>query len=328
MIDKVSITVRAGDGGAGAAVFGHRKGKTFGPPMGGDGGRGGDVYLIGTTKQATLIDFQRPRQFVAEDGKTGGPNQRSGAAGNDLLIEVPKGTVVINAENGETIIDMAQTDDPVLIAKGGLGGKGNMHMRRYASHARGKIDWELWQRAQPGLEGEAVELHLELKLIADVGLVGLPNAGKSTLLSVLTAATPKIANYPFTTLEPNLGVASVGDQSFIIADIPGLIEGASEGKGLGLEFLRHIERTKVLVHLTQSPADYKAIRQELKNYNPLLVEKPEIVVLAKIDILTDDEIAASIRDFKKQKIDILPISAATHKNLDKLTVKILEKLAS
>lgn len=326
MIDKAAITIKAGTGGNGMVHFIPRRSKVVGPPDGGDGGRGGDVFFVAQPNTTTLAEFRYRRIYEAEDGKMGGSNQKSGVAGNGLYINVPQGTVVLDANSGAQIIDMALTQEPVLIAQGGKGGKGNQHMRKHASHARGPIPWERWNSAEEGKPGEQVELRLELKLIADIGLVGLPNAGKSTLLSVITSAKPKIADYPFTTLEPNLGVWYIEESSFIVADIPGLIEGASEGKGLGKEFLRHIERTRVLIHLTQSVHDYKTIREELGKHNPVLLEKPEIVVLSKTDTLLKEEITKIIAEFKKQKVIILPIASVTHDGLEVLQKAVLDTL--
>lgn len=330
MIDQAEITVTSGNGGNGASIFVKRKGKPFGPPAGGDGGKGADVYLVASPHMATLAHFRHKKLYKAPDGKPGGPNQRSGEAGEDLFIEVPKGTIVLNAASKEQIIDMAeiyftgsgQASEPVLIARGGEGGRGNMHMRRKAANARGQVPWEAWQHAQEGKPGESYHLLLELKLLADIGLVGLPNSGKSTLLSVLTSAKPKIADYPFTTLEPNLGVLYIGKKSYVIADIPGLIEGASEGKGLGKNFLRHIERTQVLVHLTRSYEDYKIIRKELGAHNPALIEKREIVVISKVDAIEKDLLEKTTKEFLKHKITPLPLSAVTHEGLELLLSEI------
>lgn len=348
MIDKATITIKSGNGGNGAQAFQRRKGKTFGPPTGGDGGKGGDVYFVASSHMATLADFRHRKQFMAHDGGAGNANQRSGERGQDLVIEVPRGTVLINAALSDVIIDMANTQETVLVARGGEGGRGNMRMRRKASHARGQIPWDAWQWVEEGKPGETYTINLELKLIADIGLVGMPNAGKSTLLSVLTSAKPKIANYPFTTLEPNLGVMQVprflGSQvprnkqkmsqsnnpvsqqpsTLIIADIPGLIEGASRGKGLGKEFLRHVERTRVLLHLTQNYEDYTVIRNELGKYSKDLLEKPEIVVLSKIDAIDKDILQQLKKELLNHNITPLEISAVTHEGLDKLQKKLLE----
>lgn len=326
MIDRTEILINAGDGGKGAVDFMQKKGKTFGPPIGGDGGKGADVYLVGTDGMSTLTKFRYKKEYKGTDGRHGGANQRSGLSGEDLLIEVPHGTVVFDADTKKQIIDMAQVQGSALLAQGGRGGRGNMHLRKKASHLKHPLDWEQWSVAQPGTPGEARHLILELKLLADIGLVGLPNAGKSTLLASITAARPKIADYPFTTLEPNLGVIDFKDQSFVIADIPGLIAGAHEGKGLGKDFLRHIERTRVLVHLTDSYENYQVIRNELGSHNKLLLEKPEIIVLSKADIYPPKDSKAVVAAFKKHGLTILPISAATHLNLDVLQNQLLSEL--
>lgn len=326
MIDYAEIFIKAGDGGKGAVDFAHRKGKTFGPPNGGDGGKGGDVYAVASPNQATLVDFRYKKEYQAETGKAGGSNQKTGEDGKDLYIEVPKATIIIDPVSNLPVVDMANTTEPVLLAQGGDGGRGNARMRKAGSHARGPIEWERWSQADPGKPGEERAVRLELKLIADIGLIGLPNAGKSTLLSVLTSAKPKIADYPFTTLEPNLGVAHMDKKTAIIADIPGLIEGASEGKGLGKEFLRHIERTRVLVHLTQDYQDYQTIRKELEAYGHCLIDKPEIVALSKTDILEQTEIVEKIEDFSRHQIRLIPISAATHSGLEELLREIEKHL--
>lgn len=330
MIDRAEIAVTSGNGGDGASIFVKRKGKPFGPPAGGDGGKGADVYLVVSPHMATLAHFRHKKLYKAPDGKSGGANQRSGVTGEDLFIEVPRGTIVLNADTQEQMIDMAEThstgsgqaSEPVLLARGGEGGRGNMHMRRKAANARGQVPWEAWQQAQEGKPGESYRLLLELKLLADIGLVGLPNSGKSTLLSVLTSAKPKIADYPFTTLEPNLGVLYIGKHSYVIADIPGLIAGASEGKGLGKNFLRHIERTQVLVHLTQSYEDYTVIRKELEAHSPALIEKKEIVAISKVDTMEKDLLQKTKKEFLKHKITPLTLSAVTHEGLDQLLASI------
>lgn len=328
MIDHAEIIVKAGRGGNGAVDFGRRKGKTFGPPVGGDGGRGGDVLFVAVPHTTTLAEFRYKKIYEAEKGGRGGGNQRHGENGEALIIKVPQGTVINDAKSGVVLIDMADTKEPVLIAQGGKGGRGNMHMRKYAAHASRPVEWERWGSAEDGVPGEEKELRLELKLIADIGLVGLPNAGKSTLLSVITAAKPKIADYPFTTLEPNLGVWYMKDYSFVVADIPGLIEGASKGKGLGEEFLRHVERTKVLIHLTQSVKEYNVVRKELEQYSIALAKKPEIVVLAKMDILSPKDQKDRLKAFESLGILVLPISAVAHEGLDDLAEKVLPVLLS
>lgn len=323
MIDYAQITITAGRGGRGKVGWRQDKFVRKGGPDGGNGGAGGSVYLAVDPNLNTLKNFQFQKKFSAEPGQMGGNNRRTGRGGQDLIIKVPLGTVVKDLKSN--IYDLVSPGQHFCVARGGRGGRGNWAFRSPALTTP--------KFADPGEAGETKTLTLELKLLADVGLIGLPNAGKSTLLSVLTKATPKIADYPFTTLEPNLGVMSLDTRSeildarkknlrskiydlrsFVIADIPGLIEGASQGRGLGIEFLRHVERCRVLVHLLDATsktiaADYNQVRNELGQYSPKLLEKPEIIILNKIDLLP----AKKIPVFKKA----IAISAATHKNLDK-----------
>ena len=347
MIDFAKITVRAGDGGRGAGSFAHIKGKRLGKANGGDGGVGGNVYFCATLDLNTLEPFRYNKDFVAASGANGGPNRRKGAGGVDLVLKVPVGTVVNLANTSNktyetyTSYDLTATNQKVLVAKGGEGGRGNAHLRDEFGRRP--------KAGESGQEGEYCELTLELKLIADVGLIGLPNAGKSTLLAALTAATPTIADYPFTTLEPNLGVLEVGrnvgkwdsrnikptdlpsynPKNLILADIPGLIEGASEGKGLGHLFLRHIERTRVLVHLidisSPDPIDaYKTVRGELKKHSPDLLNKREIVVLNKVDLIDAKTLDFSSARFKKMRKKVIPISAKTGEGLGTLITEIVK----
>ena len=284
-VDTAKVIIRAGKGGNGAISFRREIYIPKGGPDGGDGGKGGDVVFVASKDCNTLIDFRFQPKLIAEDGKAGSGQKSSGKSGKDLEVEVPVGTVVKRSDTGEIVADLVRDGQREIVAHGGDGGYGNWHFRSSVRQTP-KI-------AELGNPGEAFDAELELKLIADVGLIGFPNAGKSTFLSVVSNATPEIADYPFTTLTPNLGVAKVDDASILIADIPGLIEGASEGKGLGDEFLRHVERTKVLLHLVDVYSEdagkaYKDIRKELENYSAELAERPELVVLTKIEGLGED----------------------------------------
>lgn len=280
--DEVEIYVKAGDGGNGAVAFRREKYVPYGGPSGGDGGKGGDVVLEVNPHLNTLYAFTHQREFVAQNGEDGRNKDQFGAGGADLVIQVPPGTVVTDAETGMLLADLTQPGQRVVVARGGKGGRGN---KRFATPTN-----QAPQIAENGEPGEARRLRLELKLLADVGLVGKPNAGKSTLLSVTTAAKPKIAPYPFTTLAPQLGVVALGTaETFVMTDLPGLIEGASEGKGLGLEFLRHIERTRVLIHVLDATApdpleDFAAINAEMRAFGHGLAEKPQLVAINKLDM--------------------------------------------
>ncbi len=286
-IDRVIVRVTAGSGGSGIASFRREKFAPLGGPDGGDGGKGGDVIIRGDNNLATLLDFTYRDSWEAERGLHGSGSNKTGASGDDIVLPVPPGTVVRDQSTGEIIGEILESGDELLVAKGGRGGKGNSWFA--TSVHRSPREW------QPGEDGEARTLELELKLIADVGLVGQPNAGKSTLLSVISAARPKIADYPFTTLAPNLGVVQMSDhRTFVVADIPGIIEGAHEGKGLGLQFLRHIERTRLLAFLIPIDAEdwqaeYDQLRSEIEQYSAELAEKPHCVVFTKMDLLGDDE---------------------------------------
>jgi len=281
-IDRATIRVKAGNGGSGCVSFRREKYRPKGGPDGGDGGDGGNVILRADPKLSTLLDFKYHPNYHAQNAEHGKGKNQHGKSGKDLTVKVPLGTVIKDKSMGTILGDLVQPDQKIVVAQGGRGGRGNAHF--VSSTNQAPRHW------QPGEFGEEMELELELKLIADVGLVGLPNAGKSTLLSKLSAAKPKIAEYPFTTLTPNLGIVKYKDAgSFVLADIPGLIEGAHLGKGLGIEFLRHIERTKVLVFLLDCTAenlqqDYHILKEELRQYNPGLLEQPQIVVLTKIDL--------------------------------------------
>ena len=334
MIDFVRIKVKAGDGGNGAVSFQHLRGQPYGPPDGGDGGDGGDVYLVVTKDLTTLLPYRYKKQFEAEDGTRGGKNHKTGKHGEPLLLAVPPGTKVTDKEE-KPIADLTRVGEKVLISKGGRGGRGNAHVKKSEFRMRSsefkqeeKSKFEMLHWFEKGEESTEIGVTLELKLLADVGLIGLPNAGKSTLLSKLTAAHPKIAAYPFTTIEPNLGVMHHKGKELVMADIPGLIEGASKGKGLGDQFLRHVERTKVLVHLisveSNDPvADLKTVDNELKQYSEQLIRKPQIYILTKIDTVDLEDFKNKVSQFKKKKIKILPISAISGDGLEELKDAII-----
>lgn len=316
MIDQVKITARGGHGGAGGVAFIRQKGLKKTPPDGGDGGDGGDVYLIASTDRNTLLDFRFRKFFQANSGEKGSVANRYGAAAVDLLLKVPVGTQVV--WTGQIIADLDHDGQKMLIAKGGKGGRGNAHLKS-------KID-RTPHFAEPGEEGEVKEIQLELKLLADVGIIGLPNAGKSTLLSKLTSARPKIGAYPFTTLEPNLGVMIWKGKTVVLADIPGLIEGAAEGKGLGHDFLRHLERTKLLIHLTSSYVDYRVILNEMFKYSKDLVKRKELVVISQVDHLDPSELKTAVHDLSSHRLKPLLISALTGEGLDTLKDRIISAL--
>ncbi|MFI5256895.1 MAG: GTPase ObgE [Gemmatimonadales bacterium] len=286
-IDRVIVRVTAGDGGSGISSFRREKFAPLGGPDGGDGGKGGDVIIRADNNLATLLDFTYRDSWSAERGEHGSGSNKTGRSGEDMVLPVPPGTIVRDHETNEIIGEVLESGDQFVVARGGRGGKGNSWFA--TSVHRSPREW------QPGEDGEARALELELKLIADVGLVGQPNAGKSTLLSVISAARPKIADYPFTTLAPNLGVVQMSDhRTFVVADIPGIIEGAHEGKGLGLQFLRHIERTRLLAFMIPIDSDdwqeeYDQLRREIQQYSTELSGKPHCVVFTKMDLLGDDE---------------------------------------
>ena len=322
-VDDVDIQVMAGDGGNGCLSFRREKFVPRGGPDGGDGGAGGSVYIVAAATKNTLVDFRYHPEFKARRGQHGQGANRTGSTGSDLEIEVPVGTLVFErGEGGQLaeVADLVHEGERVLVAKGGRGGRGNARFVSSTNRAP--------RRTEPGESGEHKELHLRLKLIADVGLVGFPNAGKSTLISRISAARPKIANYPFTTLAPNLGVVTLsGDRSFVVADVPGLIEGAHEGHGLGDQFLKHIERTKVLVHLVDMSSesgrdpvdDFEIIRRELKSYSPEVFAKPQITVANKMDALDDpDRLKRLEAHVKRKKLPLLKISGATGEGVDTL----------
>ncbi len=285
-IDRVTVRVKAGTGGSGATSFRREKYVPLGGPDGGEGGRGGDVIVRGDRNLATLLDYTYRDSWEAERGQHGEGSNRTGRSGNDVVLPVPPGTVIRDHATSAFVGEILADGEELIVAKGGRGGKGNASFA--SSTHQAPREWE------PGREGEDRTLELELKLIADIGLVGMPNAGKSTLLSVISKATPKIADYPFTTLSPNLGVVQLSDhRTFVVADIPGIIEGASEGKGLGLQFLRHIERTRILAFLIPIDAvewqqDLDQLRHEISVYSPELAEKPYCVVFTKLDLLGED----------------------------------------
>ncbi|MBD5405698.1 GTPase ObgE [bacterium] len=321
-LDQAKIYLEAGDGGNGCLSFRREKYIEFGGPNGGDGGNGGNIIFKAVKNLNTLIDFRYQQHFRAEKGRGGEGSERTGRSGKDLIIKVPVGTEIL-AEDKETVLaDMVNDGEEILIAKGGRGGFGNAHYKTSTNQAP--------ERADPGTPGEKLAVWLRLKLIADIGLVGFPNAGKSTLLSVLTAARPKIANYPFTTLHPNLGVFYVYDKEYVIADLPGLIEGASDGVGLGHRFLGHAERCRVILHLIDGTSEdvvesYKTIEAELKNYGEKLLKKPEIVVLNKIDSLSEDEVKEKVKLLKKaSRKEVIAISGVAKIGLDDLKRAIVE----
>lgn len=324
--DRVEIKVRSGKGGDGMVHFRREKFVPRGGPDGGDGGKGGDVIFEVKVTLNTLSTFRPNQKFNAENGVNGGAQQMTGRGGKDLIIQVPPGTVIFDAETGNLIGDLTKAEERLTVCKGGRGGRGNQHFATSRNQAP--------RTAEKGEPYEEKRLKLELKLIADIGLIGVPNAGKSTLLSALTNARPKIAPYPFTTLAPNLGVANIDDDTTVVlADIPGLIEGAAQGAGLGHDFLRHIQRTRVLVHLldglSDDPiADYSQINSELSLFDPNLAKKPQLVVLNKIDQPEVQEKLADIKSkFKKRKVELMTISALARTNTRDLLLKAAQILA-
>lgn len=326
--DYAKIIIKSGDGGNGAISFRREKYVAAGGPDGGDGGRGGSVYFVVDPDSNTLVDFRFKKKFKAENGNSGEGARRYGKSGEDLYVKVPQGTIVKDAETGKILADLSEKGQTELILPGGRGGKGNCH---FATSTRQAPHF-----SQDGEKGMEKEVILELKLLADVGLIGFPNVGKSTFLSRTTSATPKIADYHFTTLEPNLGVvkSEYGD-SFVIADIPGIIEGASNGIGLGLQFLRHIERTRLLLHVIdvsgiegRIPAqDFKIINEELKNYSEKLSTRKQIIVANKIDAMQDEELYNELEKLAKENnIEIFKISAATGEGISSLLKRVTEAL--
>jgi GTP-binding protein len=328
-IDEAVISVQSGDGGNGCVSFRREKHVPRGGPNGGDGGKGGDVILKSTSRRRTLHPFRFNSQFKAQKGAHGQGKQKTGKNGPDLIIEIPPGTLVKDADTHQILKDFTTSGQKFIIAKGGKGGKGNYHFRS-ATHRTPRF-------AQPGEAGQSLQLKLELKLLADVGIIGLPNAGKSTLISVISSAAPKIGSYPFTTLAPNLGVVQTdwGDP-FVVADIPGLIKGAHEGTGLGIRFLRHIERTRILVHLIdassinpENPLDgYDTINHELDHYDQKLSQKPQLVVLNKLDLPASDENARIFQEAFNVRDDskVFFISALERSGVNRVISKLLELL--
>lgn len=325
-VDYAKIIIKSGDGGNGAATFRREKYVAAGGPDGGDGGKGGDIYFKVDPNQNTLIDFRFTKKFKAQNGQNGSGNRCFGKSGEDLYVMVPKGTVVKDAETGKVITDLSEDGQTELVLRGGRGGKGNVH---FATSTRQAPHFAI-----DGEKGKEKEIILELKLLADVGLVGFPNVGKSTLISRVSAARPKIADYHFTTIDPNLGVVKTehGD-SFVMADIPGIIEGASEGVGLGIQFLRHIERTRLLLHVIdvagtegRDPVDdFNKVNEELKNYSEKLANRKQIIVANKSDALQDDENMKALEKLAKDKnLEIYKVSAATGEGVNELINHVAE----
>lgn len=319
-VDRAVIEVTGGTGGSGAEAFRREAGVPRGGPSGGDGGKGGDVVLLADPQLSTLLDFSYKRRYDAPRGMHGEGSNRTGRSGDDLILRVPPGTVAYDDETDEVLAELLEEGERVVIARGGRGGRGNARFKTATHQAP--------RRWEPGEEGEERTVRLELKLIADVGLVGEPNAGKSTLLATVTAARPKVAAYPFTTLAPNLGVVQLSDfRSFAIADIPGIIEGAHEGKGLGHQFLRHIERTRVLllmipVEAEDVQAEYERIRAELEAYSQDLARTPFIVALTKVDLLGPDEELPTLE--AEGALDVVSVSAVARTRLDDLLERLWE----
>lgn len=326
-VDQAKIYIKAGDGGDGAVSFHREKYVAAGGPDGGDGGKGGDIVFVVDDNISNLIDFRYKRKYVAEKGQNGGGKNCSGRNAPDLVVKVPRGTVVKEIKSGRILADLS-TDEPAVIAHGGKGGRGNAH---FATSTR-----QIPKFAKPGFRGDEYEVMLELKLIADVGLVGFPNVGKSTLISVVSAAKPKIANYHFTTLTPVLGVVKIEEgKSFVMADIPGLIEGASEGVGLGHEFLRHVERCRLIVHVIDVSGsegrdpieDFKAINHELENFSMELAEAPQIVAASKSDMATPEQVERLRNYVEDQGLLFYEISVATTKGTKELMYGVWERLS-
>ena len=318
-IDEARIWVRGGDGGNGIVAWRREKFVPKGGPAGGDGGDGGSVVLVVDEGLSTLLDFRYRKEYRAKEGERGGNKDMYGAAGPDLVLKVPPGTQVLDDESGKLLGDLRTHEQRFVAARGGRGGRGNIHFATSTDRAP--------RRAEPGTPGQERTIRLELKLLADVGLLGFPNVGKSSLISRISAAKPKVADYPFTTLVPHLGMVRLGERSFVVADIPGLIKGASQGAGLGHKFLRHLERTRVLIHLLEVTAepgrtplrDYLALRKELALYDPDLAARPEIVVLNKLDLPdTRKKLTTLRKTFARRKIELHAISAATGEGLTPL----------
>ncbi|HYG76658.1 MAG TPA: GTPase ObgE [Planctomycetota bacterium] len=326
-IDETRIHVKAGDGGNGAVAFLRLKFMPWGGPAGGDGGKGGDIVFEATNNVDTLLPLYRKRRIVAQNGQNGGAKNCSGRSAKDVTVRVPPGTIVRDLDTKEILCDLTQPGQTFIVAKGGKGGRGNQHFAT-STH-------QTPRHAEKGEPGEERNLHLELKLIADAGLIGLPNAGKSTLLSRISAARPKIADYPFTTKEPQLGIVDIGDyRQVVVADLPGLIEGAHKGTGLGDEFLRHVERTSFLIHvLDGAPPDesdpvenFKLIEKELKEYSEELYKRPRLIVFNKMDVTGADE---NLKRFKKKiKGEVMAISAATSQGIQEFMLRLLNEVSA
>ena len=331
-VDEATIDVVAGDGGNGCMSFRREKFLPFGGPNGGDGGKGGSVYAVGDRNLNTLIDFRYARRHEGRRGENGRGSDQYGAAAEDIVMRMPMGTVITDTETNQVIAELLVPDEKVLIVKGGDGGFGNLHFKTSTNRAP--------RQKTPGWPGEAKKLQLELRVLADVGLLGMPNAGKSTLISVISNARPKIADYPFTTLHPNLGVVRVGpEQSFVVADVPGLIEGASEGAGLGHQFLRHLQRTRLLLHMVDmAPFDdadpvlqVRAIAAELKKYDPQLHAKPRWLVFNKIDMVPAEEREARMADYVRRlrwKGPVFAVSALAREGLTPLVEQIYRHVSA
>ncbi len=323
-IDRAKVYAKAGDGGHGSLSFRREKYLPKGGPDGGDGGRGGNVIFVGSQHLGTLLDFQYRKHFRAKGGESGSGSQCTGRAGEDLVVDIPLGTLIIDDDTGETLGEVTRNHETLIVARGGKGGLGNLHFASSTNRAP--------RQTTPGATGEEKWLRLELRLLADIGIVGPPNAGKSTLLTKLTSARPKIGDYPFTTLHPSLGVMKSGDQTITLADIPGLIEGAHEGVGLGIDFLRHIRRTRALIYLVPGNADeptkpfeeFQTTLSEIESYDPSLAKLKRIIVLNKRDLLTDVEIKANLKPFKRKRLTPLVISAKSEEGLTSLRKEIVK----
>lgn len=333
-VDECTLTVEAGSGGDGAIAFRREKFVPFGGPAGGDGGRGGSVVFVGDAGLGTLHDLTHRRIVKAESGVNGGNKDMNGRAGRDAILRVPLGTIALDDETSEVLFEITEHGEEKIAARGGHGGRGNKHFATPVDRAP--------RRAEPGTPGERRNLRLELKVMADVGLIGYPNVGKSTLIRAVSRAHPKVADYPFTTLEPHLGVVRLEDggfgkrQSFVVADIPGLVEGASHGAGLGHQFLRHVQRSRVLVHLVTLTADperspwkdYETIRRELRQFDASLLERPELAVLSKADLTEVREAYPALREeFRSHGVDLMLLSSATQEGTTELLHAVVRELA-
>ena len=327
-IDEAKIYVKAGDGGRGCVSFRREKFVPRGGPDGGDGGKGGDVVVRASSGRQTLLDLKYRQHHVVKHGGHGQGSNKTGKNSEDIEIPVPVGTIILDADTGEMLADLTADGDSFIVAKGGIGGRGNARFATSTNQAP--------RYAQPGIKGEERSIRLELKLLADVGIIGLPNVGKSTFISKVSAARPKIADYPFTTLVPNLGVVKFGNlETFVIADIPGLIKGAHEGMGMGIQFLRHVERTSVLLHILDISNesyisawhDYETVNHELACFSPMLIEKPQVVAINKIDLLiTRERIKKDIDIFEKKGVKVLAFSAVTGEGVSSVVNEITKRL--